>query len=50
MTNETANAELDKIKARIETAAASATTRNEVINLRAIWGDIDQVQRGLAEP
>ena len=47
MTNDAASAELQKIKTRIETAAASATTRNELINLRALWGDINTLQQEL---
>ena len=42
MMSDAASAVLREAQARIETAAANATTRNELINLRALWGDIER--------
>lgn len=36
-------AKLREIQKTVETAASTATTRAELINLRAIWGQIQSV-------
>lgn len=43
--SEQATARLREIQKRIEVAAASATTRAEIVNLRALWGDIEETIR-----
>lgn len=43
--SEQATARLREIQHRIETAARSATTRSELVNLRALWGDIEETIR-----
>lgn len=40
--SEQTEARLREIQKRIETAAASASTRAELVNLRALWGDIER--------
>lgn len=44
MSDVTAN-RLREIQRRIEVAAAAATTRAELVNLRALWGDIEETLR-----
>jgi len=43
--SENQTAKLREMQRRIETAAASATTRSELVNLRALWGDLEEVLR-----
>lgn len=45
MMSDAASAKLREMQARIESAASTATTRNEVLNLRALWGDIEDALR-----
>lgn len=37
--------QINLMQERIELAARTATTRAEVVNLRALWGDLDRLKR-----